>query len=408
MRRFIWVSGMLGVAACGRAVEKSTAQGPLVPVLGDQRQVVPGDGLPPEVVVQPSANNLDIITHDGADYFAFRTAPNHFASADTVMHVLRSDDGRQTWQHELTLAMGTDLREPRFLSFGGQLRLFFAVLGTNPTDFEPGGAMVALRQDDGQWTVPEAVGAAGDTLIPWRLSVVDGRAMMLGYRGGEGVYDFDSGLAAGNAAIDVVWLGSDDGETWTAWTGDNEVVHTGGASETSLVFLGDGSIVAVMRNEAGDDVDGWGSKICTAPADDLGRWTCTPDPKKYDSPLVFEHGGQVWLLGRRNMTEDGHYDLEQRDLDHTAQTLAYQTAYWNAPKRCSLWEVNPATRTVTHVLDLPSKGDTCFPSILETGSTYEIWNYSSPTDGDDDPTWLEGQLGETRIYAQPLSFLTTG
>lgn len=376
-----------------------------LPALGELIQVVPSAGLPPEVIVQPSANNLDILRHDGADYFAFRTAPSHFASAETVLYVLRSDDGRETWSHELTLDLGTDLREPRFLSLDGQLILYFAVLGTNPADFEPQGTMLVERRGPSDWTAPERLGDEDDTLIPWRLEVRDGRAMMLGYRGGEGVYDFDSGLAAGNPGIEVVWLGSEDGRTWTPWVegAESGVVHVGGGSETSLAFLDDGSIVAVMRNEAGDE-DGWGSKVCTAPAGDLGTWTCAPDPKKYDSPLVFAHNSRVWLIGRRNLTDTGHYDLEQRDLDHTAQTLAYQGAYWNAPKRCALWEVDPTSRTVAHVLDLPSKGDTCFPSVLPLGGDVtEVWNYSSDPARADDPTWIEGQTGETRIYRQTLT-----
>ena len=130
--------------------------------------------------------------------------------------------------------------------------------------------------------------------------------------------------------------------------------------------------------------------------------TCAHDPRKYDSPLVFEHGGRIWLIGRRNLTDTGAYDLEMRDLDHSAQSLAYQAAYWNEPKRCSLWEVDARALTVSHVLDLPSRGDTCFASILPLGGDrYEVWNYSSPVDGPD-VSWVEGQTGETFIYKQTL------
>ncbi len=410
-----------GAEAGGTAEDAADGGGAVVPgalpALGPRMPVVPGGGLPPEVVVQPSANNLDVVAHDGAVYFAFRTAPNHFASPDTVLYVLRSDDGRETWQHELRIAMGTDLREPRFLSHEGRLFLYFAVLGSDPTDFEPGGAMVVERQGAADWTAPAPLSAgttgtaeAADTggadpdatLIPWRLSVHEGRAMMLGYRGGAGVYDFDSGLAAGNPGIEVVWLGSEDGRHWSPWVPDTPVVHTGGGSETALAHLDDGSIVAVMRNEAGDE-DGWGSKICTAPAEDLGRWTCAPDPRKYDSPLVFVDDGTVWLIARRHLSADGHYDLGMRELDHAEQTLRYQTAYWSAPKRCALWTVDPAARTVAFVRDLPSAGDTCFPSVLPLDEgLYEVWNYSSPLDLATDPSWLEGQLGETRIHRQAL------
>ena len=112
------------------------------------------------------------------------------------------------------------------------------------------------------------------------------------------------------------------------------VVHTGGGSETDLAFTEDGGIVAVMRNEAGMRTAG-AARSAPRPTD-LARWTCTPDPKKYDS-LVFSHKGRVWLIGR-NLNDDGAYDLFQRDLSHADQTLSYQAAYWNTEKCRSLWE----------------------------------------------------------------------
>ena len=128
------------------------------------------------------------------------------------------------------------------------------------------------------------------------------------------------------------------------------------------------------------------------------------DPRKYDSPLLFEQGGEVWLLGRRNVTEDGNYDLGYREMDDDEQTLAYEAAYWNERKRCSLWRVDAEALAVSWVLDLPSRGDTCFPSAIDRGDgAWEVWNYSSPVDGPD-PTWLEGQLADTYLYRQTLRF----
>jgi len=56
------------------------------------------------------------------------------------------------------------------------------------------------------------------------------------------------------------------------------------------------------------------------------------------------------------------------------------------------------------VLDLPSAGDTCFPSILGQDGDFEVWNYSTDPNFPD-TTWLEGQRGETNIYRQTLRFL---
>lgn len=388
---------LLLLGACsgdpGAPVDKALGA---VPVLGPQTQVIPGPGV--DVPVMPANNNLDVVVFEDAWFLAWRTAPTHFASADAKLHVVRSTD-QETWVHEATISMGTDLREPRFLVHDGELLLYFAALGESATDFEPGETFHVARDGSGAWG--EAQLTFDDGFIPWRMYSWDGASVMVGYIGGDDIYDFgDTGAYA--PQVEVKLLTSADGRTWSALVPGRETVHTGGGSETAVARLADGSLVAVMRNEAGD-ADGWGSKVCTAPADALGDWTCAADPRKYDSPLVFRHGSRVWLIGRRNLNDSGHYDLGLDHLDARAATLQYQLDYWNHPKRCSLWEVHPETRTVSFVLDLPSRGDTCFASALPVGGDdWMVYNYSSPVDGPD-LDWIEGQLGETRIYKQRLT-----
>jgi hypothetical protein len=185
--------------------------------------------------------------------------------------------------------------------------------------------------------------------------------------------------------------------------GDDPVVHLGGASETDWTFLDDGSLVAVMRNEAGEG-SVFGSFVCTAPADDLGAWDCNSDPRKFDSPLIFREAGRVWLVARRNVTDDGYFDLGDDELSHRDQYYEYQLTYWQQPKRCALWEVHPDTRAVDWVMDLPSRGDTCFPDDRDLGGgVHELWNYSSPLDGED-LSWIDGQAGPTEILRVRLTF----
>ena len=336
-------------------------------------QVVPagaGIVLPPEVLPQASNNNLDVAWLDGALFLAFRTGPSHFASPDVVMYVVRSVDGGNTWTHELSLAMGTDLREPRLLSFQGKLFLYFAVLGEDASDFEPQGSMVTVRES-GTWSTPAWLFESD--FIPWRVREVDGTAYMIGYTGGGQIYDFESDSLP---AIEVRWLRSGDGLSWEPVVADQPVVLTGGGSETDWVFLPDGGVLSVTRNEAGD-ATGWGSTICRAPAEDRGTWTCANDPRKYDSPLMFREAGKNYLVARRNLTDTGYYDLGYRDDSHAEQTLAYSADYWGQPKRCSLWEVDETSLAVTWILDLPSRGDTCFPSAYEDGpGQWTVYNYS--------------------------------
>ncbi len=384
---------LLLALACTPDGSTDTAQH--TPTLTDLRQVVPGDGLPSEITPQDSNNNLDIVRHDGRLWLAFRTAPSHFASSETELFVVSTED-EETWRYEGRFAMDTDLREPRFLSHDGDLFLYFAILGDNPLAFEPGSSRVTRYLSTGEWTEPETW-FDEEGFIPWRVRQWNGRPTMIGYTGGENIYENDG------EGVKVYWLQSDDGLTWEALVPGQPVVTEGGSSETDWASLSDGTVIAVQRNEAGDEM-GWGSRICRAEANALGDWTCTADPRKYDSPLVFAHEDHIYLIGRRNVTETGAYDLGMDDLSAASQTLMYQADYWQHPKRCSLWEVDPEALVVEFLMDLPSRGDTCFPSAIDQGDgSFLVYNYTSPLDGED-VSWLEGQQGQTIIYRAMLHF----
>jgi hypothetical protein len=372
---------------------KPDATPPLAPVITGLAQVVPSPGLPAEVIVQPSANNLDLAEHEGRLFLAFRTAPNHFANADAHIYVVSTVD-EQTWDFEADFTLGTDLREPRLLAWDGRLFLYFALLGSNPMAFEPQGIRVTERTGAGLWTEPQP--AWQDEFILWRARVLDGTPHLFGYRGGADLYSGEL------ATIEVHLLTTADGVTLAPLVPGRPAVLTGGVSETDAAYAPDGALIAVSRVE-GADGKGFGSRICRAEAGALGDWTCVSDPKKYDSPLVFADRGRVLLIGRRNVTETGEYDLQQTDLPLQKQWLDNELAYWETPKRCALWQVDPATLQVTWLLDLPSLGDTCFASVVPRGlGRYVVYNYSSPLDGDPDISWRDGQLGETRIYRMDL------
>lgn len=405
MGRLAWV-GLALVAGCGD--ETSRPPPPACDALGvcfeattrpahsEAQVVAPSSVLPPEVVSQTAHNNLDVVLHEGRLFLALRTAPSHFASPDTHLYVVSTVD-HATWRFEGDFHLGRDLREPRFVSIAGQLRLYFAVLGTDPLAFEPGGTRVSTWHGPGDWTEPEPAfeGALAD-FIPWRIQRHGDEAWLIGYAGGGGVYTPDA------EPIEVHWLKSTDGRTWQPIVAGQPVVLRGGVSETDFARLADGTTIAVGRNEAGDGAT-FGSKICRAEAETPGDWRCVDDPRKYDSPLVLTDGTRVWLIGRRNVSETGYFDLGRDDLAPEARWGLYQADYWNKPKRCALWSVDPTTLVVTHTLDLPSAGDTCFASAVPLGDRqWLVYNYSSPFDQPDIP-WIRGQRGPTLIYRITLA-----
>ena len=369
----------------------------------ETRRVVPGPGFPAEVAIGNSNNNLDVLRFGGRVYFAFRTSKDHYASDATAIYVVSSEN-EADWRFEARFKADGDLREPRFLELGGELLLYVARLGVDPLKFEPKGTLVSRRGVDGTWSSLADIGKPG--AIAWRTRVERGVPYMTAYLGGEHIYDFSG------APLSVELLTTRDGMSWTALPGAGDAgdagdatVYRGGGSESDFTLDDDGALYAVIRNEAGD-ATGFGSKVCTAPAGALASWKCVSDPKKYDSPLVFRVGSEIYLVGRRNLTETGNYDLGRRDLTIPGQELTYQLDYRGKPKRCSLWRFVKGESRVAYVLDLPSKGDTCFAGVLPGATPEErvLYNYSSDLDLPGEPTWGQGQIGPTHIYRHVLRF----
>jgi hypothetical protein len=390
---FFAACSLIVCSACG---SNETELEPVpMPTATEVEQVVPFARPPAGVRTQSSNNNLDVIEHDGRTFLAFRTAPTHFASTKTEMFIVSSED-QETWTLEAKFAMGTDLREPRFLAHDGALRLYFAVLGKDVLDFTPEGMMTSVYERPGKWSDPVAAYEKG--FIPWRAKVVDGKAYLIGYVGGENIYDIDA------EPIRIHFLTTENGIDFRPVVDGKPVIHEGGGSETDFVFQDDGSLVAVIRNEAGED-ETWGSLVCRAEAGDLGSWTCEPDKKKYDSPCLFRSGEDIYLIGRRNLTDSGNFDLDRDELSPHDQSQAYLFAYSFEPKRCAVWKVDPDALTVSFVLDLPSKGDTCFASVLprEEGA-FTVYNYTNELEDEtNDPDWIVGQGQPTIIYKALLT-----
>jgi len=357
------------------------------------RRIVPSAGLDPKNAVQVANNNLDVVRHGGRVYLAWRSAPTHFASSQVVMNVASSDD-EVTWRYETSFRLGRDLREPRLLSLGDRLLLYVARLGDNAFDFQPEGVSVSERGADGSWSELEPTGPPG--AIAWRVKQYAGEALMVLYRGGENLYAFN-----GEPMTVELWR-SADGRNWRPFSEKGAVVLRGGGSETDFVVDASNTLFAVVRNEAGD-ASGAGSKLCRGNGATLGDWVCKSDVRKYDSPLVFEHDGEVYVIGRRNLSGDGRYAVASRS--GSLGTIQNELSYITTAKRCSVWRwVKPDDR-LAFVMDLPSRGDTCFPSRLDaTDPTHVvIYDYSSAIDGPELP-WSAGQRRETYVYRHELAF----
>jgi hypothetical protein len=378
----------------------ASQSGPERVELLETRRIVPSAGLPAEVVPMAANNNLDVVRHtDGRVYLAFRTAPDHFAGSQTQIVVVSSAD-EQAWQFETRFFEGTDLREPRLLSLGDTLFLYVSKLGDNRYDFEPQGVWLSERTAGEGWSPLERLDLPG--YIVWRTRAEQGRGWMTAYRGGENIYRFNG------EPLEVGLFVSTDGRRWSPLDPARPHVYRGGASETDYAHLPDGGLLAVGRNEAGDRL-GFGSVICRAPPGAPASWTCEGDARKFDSPLMFSQDGEVYLVARRNQTDDGIYDRAKASTLFSAanwlRSVKNQLDYIVTAKRCSLFRYVSGEARFAFVLDLPSRGDTCFPSMLRTERPDEIvlYNYSSDIDGPD-VAWSVGQRRPTYIYRHRMRF----
>lgn len=362
--------------------------------IGTLTTIVPSENLPSEATVKTSNNNLDVVFHQGELYFAWRTSTSHFASSKTLLHIVKQT-ATGAWQFEKTLHTGKDLREPRFLSLNGELFLYFAELGTNPIAFQPGRTLAVKKDAAGNWG--DIIDIFDNGFIPWRINNVNGEPVMIGYRGGENIYQ------GGQQSLELMLLTTHNGLAWEPAFNESGVVLESGVSETDFIVTDD-YLLAVGRNEAGDD-DGWGSKICRAEKQHLADWHCVADPRKFDSPLLLNHNDNAYLIARRQVAYHGKYDLGWRNSSFSFQNLMYQAFYWLSPKRCAIWQVNPQTLTVDWLADLPSAGDTCFPSAIENDDgSFDIYNYSSDPEQGAHWSWIKGQLSPTQIYKINVTF----
>ncbi len=360
-------------------------------VVSPPTPVVPSQSLPAGLEVQKANNNLSIALYQGRLFLAFRTAPTHFASANARLIVLSSDNLGQSWIQEASFATGRDLREPYLLEVDGRLVLYFAEMGVRLYAFEPHALWRASRCGQGCWT--PAVQWGGPDEVAWDFKVRGGRAWMTSYRGKH--YDLQT------KAIEVRFRTSLDGVEWKD-VGKGPV-YRGGATEVSFEFDRQGGLWAISRNEDGDE-SGFGSHVASAEPATPGNWRFPErsNPLRFDSPRLFRHGQDIYLVARRDLGPPVGARFES--TAGPMRKLLVWASYSLQPKRTALYRLDRAARRFDLVVDLPSAGDTAFPSVVRLSpNEFLVANYTSAF-RHEKRSWIWGQLNGTGIYFVRLRF----
>lgn len=348
------------------------------------QQLAPGAGLPDSLGLGASNNNCDVIAWQGRTWLAFRSAAIHFASTDARLLIVSSED-RQSWRLEHQIALGCDVREPRFAVIAGRLFFYFFRAGTSAWAFEPQSIQACVLQDEGSFSAPQDVYQPG--YVVWRVRSRADTAYMSVYNG-AGLYTVE------DRPGDVRLLRSTDGWSWEPISEAPQISATG-AEEGEFCFDAEGNLIATVRLEVA------GTLVCRAEAGDLTDWESRFSPYKIDSAAMFRHAGEFYLLGRRNVA--GAF-LRGSDSWPDSLRRGWSLARYSLTrKRTCLYKLDLEALAAVPLQDLPSRGDTAFAGVLPLASgKFYVVNYSCPLEGYDWP-WLAGQLLETRLYASELS-----
>lgn len=221
----------------------------------------------------------DLIRWRNRWYCTFREGDDH-VGGDGRLRVLGSDDG-ETWRSSALIGeAGIDLRDPKLsimpdgrlmIVAGGSVYEGKRYLGRQPR--------VMFSADGSTWSAPQRVLAEGDWL--WRVTWHEGRAYGVTYKTTPDVPD--------EWVAELV--SSTDGRSFDRIAA---LDIAGRPNETTLRFLPDGEMVALVRREAGTRFAWLGRS--RAP---YTTWSWRETPHQIGGPnFIRLPDGELWASGR--------------------------------------------------------------------------------------------------------------
>lgn len=274
----------------------------------------------------PHCAFTDLARWRGRWWCVFREGERHVHGRDGGVRVLVSDDGESFSSAALLQEEGVDLRDPKLsvtpdgrlmVLMGGSVYRERALVDRRPR--------VSFSADGESFSDPAPVLESGDWL--WRVTWHEGVAYGASYRSAADPWS-------------LVLHRSEDG---VAWRPVAALDVPGRPNETTLRFLPDGRMIALIRRE-GEDRAGWIGSSAPPYTD----WSFRPAGPRLGGPnFVIADDGSMW-----------------------AATRTYGDAMRTALFRMSVDGLAPA-------LELPSEGDTSYPGMVLDGEVLWLSYYSS-------------------------------
>jgi hypothetical protein len=288
----------------------------------------------------------DLIRFNNSWYCTFRQGDAH-VGGDGKLRVLTSTDGVKWVAAALIEEKGIDLRDPKLsitadgrlmIVAGGSVYEGNKLLGRRPR--------VAFSKDGKTWTAPQRVLGEGDWL--WRVTWHDGKCYGVAYDASQRATK-DAKEAATTGIVEpgpADWklklFVSNDGEKYELIT---HLDVPGHPNETTLRFLPDGEMLALVRREGGN-TRGW---VGTA-KHPFKNWTWKELPARIGGPNMISLDGGPILAAVR---------------------------LYDSKVRSAICVLDPKAGTLDEVLKLPSGGDTSYAGLVFHDGLLWVSYYSS-------------------------------
>ena len=321
-------------------------------------------------------------------YLAFRSAPSHFPSKKSQIHIYSAGSALD-WRPEHHICADLDIRDPQFLQFRGELYLFYMSHSMQLVQHEPV-SIYFIKKNAGGWSSPSALPFTQSGF--WNVKARGDKVYMSIYtRNGE----------QRRVPRHFALVSSSDLREWQPVFSSpitRERLRNYQTSESAFAFDEQGNIFGSIRSLIYPNLN------FSIKADNPESWQLRVDRFKCDGPKLFEHGGQHYLIARRS--EFHKLRTEPFRFFNGWRNLANVLRYSLSQKRTAIYRFDPDTLRISHVFDLPSHGDTGYSAIAPINPhEYLLIYYSSPLLDGHDHSWLRGQIaGNTRLYQTRLTF----